>query len=107
MAGVMNDADLIDDFHRIQVKLSESIHEDSDRGSYTNSECCLRGIPNNAYIGRLMEGQMAYYVVFEGRVPGVYEEWEDCKKQVHKFSDNCYRGYPPRHEMVAKWRNHQ
>ncbi|KAK1616953.1 hypothetical protein QYE76_022470 [Lolium multiflorum] len=51
--------------------------------------------------------QMTYYVVFEGRVPGVYEEWEDCKKQVHKFSGNCYKGYPTRHEAVAKWRNYQ
>ncbi|KAK1616284.1 hypothetical protein QYE76_021801 [Lolium multiflorum] len=50
---------------------------------------------------------MTYYVVFEGRVPGVYEEWEECKKQVHKFSGNCYKGYPTRHEAVAKWRKHQ
>ncbi|KAK1646094.1 hypothetical protein QYE76_063899 [Lolium multiflorum] len=51
--------------------------------------------------------KMTYYVVFEGRVPGVYEEWEECKKQVHKFSGNCYKGYPTRHEAVAKWRKHQ
>ncbi|KAK1610126.1 hypothetical protein QYE76_033799 [Lolium multiflorum] len=51
--------------------------------------------------------KMTYYVVFEGRVPGVYEEWEECKKQVHKFSGNCYKGYPTRHEAVAKWRVHQ
>ncbi|KAK1621139.1 hypothetical protein QYE76_026656 [Lolium multiflorum] len=51
--------------------------------------------------------KMTYYVVFEGRVPGVYEEWEECKKQVHKFSGNCYKGYPTRHEAVAKWRAHQ
>ena len=50
---------------------------------------------------------MTYYVVFEGRVPGVYEEWEDCKKQVHKFSGNCYKGYATRQEVVSKWRNHQ
>ncbi|KAK1612724.1 hypothetical protein QYE76_036397 [Lolium multiflorum] len=43
----------------------------------------------------------------QGRVPGVYEEWEECKKQVHKFSGNCYKGYPTRHEAVAKWRAHQ
>ncbi|KAK1694541.1 hypothetical protein QYE76_011238 [Lolium multiflorum] len=68
MSGEINDDDLREDFHRIQ---------------------------------------MTYYVVFEGRVPGVYEEWEDCKKQVHKFSGNCYKGYPTRHEAVAKWRNYQ
>ena len=51
--------------------------------------------------------EMPYYVVFEGRVPGVYDEWEDCKKQVHKFSGNCYKGYATRQEAEAKWRNHQ
>ncbi|KAK1654039.1 hypothetical protein QYE76_071844 [Lolium multiflorum] len=55
---------------------------------------------------RLHRQEMTYYVVFEGRVPGVYEEWEECKKQVHKFS-GCYKGYPTRHEAVAKWRAHQ
>ena len=55
----------------------------------------------------LVSIEMTYYVVFEGRVPGVYEEWEECKKQVHKFSGNCYKGYPTRHEAVAKWRKHQ
>jgi ribonuclease HI len=50
---------------------------------------------------------MTHYVVFEGRVPGVYDEWKDCKKQVHKFSGNCYKGYVTREEAVAKWRNHQ
>ena len=50
---------------------------------------------------------MTYYVVFEGRVPGVYDEWKDCKAQVHKFSGNCYQGYETRHEAVAKWRDHQ
>ncbi|KAK1610834.1 hypothetical protein QYE76_034507 [Lolium multiflorum] len=50
--------------------------------------------------------EMTYYVVFEGRVPGVHEEWEECKKQVHKFSGNCYKGYPTRHEAFGKWRKH-
>ena len=50
---------------------------------------------------------MTYYVVLEGQVPGVYKEWEDCQKQVHKFSGNCYKEYATKHEAVAKWRNHQ
>jgi viroplasmin and RNaseH domain-containing protein len=50
---------------------------------------------------------MTYYVMFEGRVRGVYEEWEDYKKQVHRFSSNCYKGYATRHEAVAKWKKHQ
>lgn len=50
---------------------------------------------------------MTHYVVFEGHVPGVYEEWEDCKKQVHKFRGNCYKGYLTKQEAEAKWRNYQ
>lgn len=55
----------------------------------------------------LVSIEMTYYVVFEGRVPGIYEEWEDCKKQVHKFSDNCYKRYATREEAEAKWRNYR
>ncbi|KAK1642734.1 hypothetical protein QYE76_060539 [Lolium multiflorum] len=51
--------------------------------------------------------KMMYYVVFEGRVTGVYEECEDYKKQVHKFSGNCYKGYTTRDEAFAKWRKHR
>ncbi|KAK1691765.1 hypothetical protein QYE76_008462 [Lolium multiflorum] len=47
----------------------------------------------------------AFYVLHH--LKGVYEEWEECKKQVHKFSGNFYKGYPTRHEAVAKWRKHQ
>ena len=47
-----------------------------------------------------------WYVVYMGRVPGVYEEWEDCHKQVNKFSGNIYKGYATREEAIAKWRNH-
>ena len=49
---------------------------------------------------------MTWYVVYKGRVTGVYEKWEDCQKQVNKFSGNCYKGYVTRQEAVAKWRNH-
>jgi viroplasmin and RNaseH domain-containing protein len=50
---------------------------------------------------------MTWYDMFEGRVLGVYEEWADFKKQVHKFSGNCYKGYLTQQEAVAKWRKHQ
>ena len=46
------------------------------------------------------------YVVYKGRVPGVYDEWEDYHKQVNKFSGNNYKGYATREEAVTKWRNH-
>lgn len=46
------------------------------------------------------------YVVYIGRVPGVYEEWEDCQKQVDKFSGNSYQGYASREVAEEKWRRH-
>jgi viroplasmin and RNaseH domain-containing protein len=33
------------------------------------------------------------YVVYRGRVPGVYVHWEDCLKQVNMFKGNSYKGY--------------
>lgn len=46
------------------------------------------------------------YVVYVGRVPGVYEEWEDCAKQVKNFSGNIYQGYASREVAEEKWRRH-
>jgi viroplasmin and RNaseH domain-containing protein len=46
------------------------------------------------------------YVVYKEWVPGVYDKWEDCQKQVNKFSGNCYKGYPTRELAEARWRIH-
>ncbi|KAK1678156.1 hypothetical protein QYE76_039004 [Lolium multiflorum] len=47
---------------------------------------------------------MTYYVVYHGRVPGVYEDWEDCRRQVHRFS-NSYKGYTTLEEAEARYAN--
>ena len=39
---------------------------------------------------------MTWYVVFKGRVPGVYEHWDDAHRQVNGFKGNRYKGYPTR-----------
>jgi ribonuclease HI len=46
------------------------------------------------------------YVVYRGRVPGVYVHWENCLKQVNKFKGNNYKGYKTMAEAEAWWRNH-
>ena len=46
---------------------------------------------------------MPSYVVYVGRVPGVYEDWEECRRQVHRFSGNSYKGYPTRAEAEARY----
>ena len=47
-----------------------------------------------------------WYVVFKGKVPGVYDEWEHYSEQVTKFSGNRYKGYKSREEAEARWMNH-
>ena len=46
------------------------------------------------------------YVVYIGRVPGVYERWQDCHMQVNGFSGNRYKGYMSRAVAEENWRNH-
>lgn len=38
------------------------------------------------------------YVVFIGRVPGVYDSWAECQRQVMGFLGNSYQSYPTREE---------
>ena len=35
-----------------------------------------------------------YYVVWKGRTPGVYDNWEACKKEVEGFTGALYKGFP-------------
>ena len=46
-----------------------------------------------------------WYVVYVGRVPGVYEHWEDCLKQVNGFEGNSYKWYKTKKEAEVQWRN--
>jgi len=46
---------------------------------------------------------MPSYVVYKGKVPGVYDDWEECRKQVYRFSGNSYKGYPTRVEAEARY----
>src|SRR3954467_10625293 len=47
--------------------------------------------------------QMTSYVVYVGRGPGVYKDWEEWRRQVHRFSGNSYKGYPTRAEAEARY----
>ena len=44
-----------------------------------------------------------WYVVYEGRAPGVYDEWEDYLKQVNKFKGNNYKAYKTKEEVEARY----
>ena len=39
-----------------------------------------------------------YYAVKYGRVPGVYESWEDCKRQTDGFPEASYKGFSTQEE---------
>ncbi|XP_043273298.1 ribonuclease H1-like [Venturia canescens] len=39
-----------------------------------------------------------YYAVAKGRAPGIYQTWEECKQQVHKFPGPIYKKFPTSQE---------
>jgi len=45
---------------------------------------------------------MKYYAVKKGRIPGVYETWDDCKKQVDGFSGAEHKSFHT-YEEAAKF----
>jgi ribonuclease HI len=45
-----------------------------------------------------------YYVVWDGRAPGIYETWEDCKDQVEGFPGARYRAYPDQDSATQAFR---
>ena len=46
---------------------------------------------------------MLSYVMYKGEVLGVYDDWEECWRQVHRFSGNSYKGYTTRVEAEARY----
>ena len=43
------------------------------------------------------------YVVFNGRVPGIYDSWLDASRQVHKFPNTNHKSYKDRREAEAAY----
>ncbi|KAK1605397.1 hypothetical protein QYE76_029070 [Lolium multiflorum] len=85
---------------------SHAIYLDSGRNrkkEYTH----IKGVLNDALTGfDTKTGPLKMpttYVVYKGRVPGVYDDWEDCRRQVHRFSGNNYKGYPTRVEAEGRY----
>jgi len=35
-----------------------------------------------------------FYVVWQGKTPGIYHSWAECKKQVDGFAGAVYKGFP-------------
>jgi hypothetical protein len=49
---------------------------------------------------------MTWYVVYKGKVPEVYDNWEECRRQVHHFSGNSYKGYNTLVEAETRYANY-
>ena len=43
------------------------------------------------------------YVVYEGKVPGVYDEWHECQVQVQGVSGASHKGFKSRQEAQASY----
>ncbi len=44
-----------------------------------------------------------YYVVWEGIEPGVYENWNDCKKQIQGYPNARYKSFPTEIEATEAY----
>lgn len=44
-----------------------------------------------------------YYVVWKGRTPGVYDNWEACKEEVQGFQGALYKGFPDKESAEAAY----
>lgn len=51
-----------------------------------------RNFPINKYKGMLFMPKK-YYAVKEGKVAGIYETWDECKRQVHGFKGATYKSF--------------
>ncbi len=45
-----------------------------------------------------------YYVVWEGRAPGVYDSWEECRLQVEGYKEAKYKAFNNREEAIEAFR---
>ncbi|KAJ1399014.1 Ribosomal protein L9/RNase H1, N-terminal [Sesbania bispinosa] len=48
---------------------------------------------------------MVVYMVFFGRMPGVYKSWTDCYAQVNEFKGTLYKSFASLDEAEAAWRD--
>lgn len=42
-----------------------------------------------------------FYVVWTGRAPGIYTNWDECRKQVEGFDGARYKSYKTQEEAIA------
>jgi len=40
-----------------------------------------------------MSKKNKFFVVWDGREPGIYTSWDECKRQVHAYPEAKYKGF--------------
>lgn len=45
-----------------------------------------------------------FYVVWQGREPGIYTDWAECKAQVDRFAGAKYKSFPTQQEAESAYR---
>lgn len=40
-----------------------------------------------------MSKKSKFFVVWDGREPGIYRSWDECKRQVHEYPEAKYKGF--------------
>ena len=53
----------------------------------------------------MASGRRKYYVVWEGRVPGIYDTWSDCEEQVTNFPGAKYKSFASPEEAARAFRS--
>ncbi len=53
-----------------------------------------------------MATKKKFYVVWEGRTPGVYSSWDTCKKNIDGFAAAKYKSFTSRSEADSAFKNH-
>ena len=51
-------------------------------------------------------GKYEWYIVYKGREPGIYDNWEEANAQVCGYSGNCYKGFHSYAQALKSWVDH-
>ena len=46
-----------------------------------------------------------YYVVWEGRAPGIYTDWDECKAQIENWPGAKYKSFPDQDAATEAFRS--
>ena len=52
-----------------------------------------------------VSGKKKYYVVWEGKNPGIYENWNDCQRQISGVAEARFRSFENRDEALSAFKD--